>query len=218
MNTKRILFWLGFVVVLALIIWGLIVAINKPIPEIAPILGIPAPISGIDHITGPENAPVTMIEYSDFQCPACQAYHGLVEQMIASSTIPIRFVYRHFPLAQHPNAIPAAMASEAAGVQGKFWDMYHEIFANPTEWTELDNPTEVFIGYANKIGLDIVRFKADLTSSTLKDRITSDTKDGNRIGIGGTPTFFINGKAINNPTSYEVFKKIIENAASGGTK
>ncbi|MFA6295218.1 MAG: thioredoxin domain-containing protein [Candidatus Paceibacterota bacterium] len=221
MNIKRITFWAGFIIVIGLIIWGLIVAMNKPTGPLVP-RGTPAPITAEDHITSilpsSDVTPVTLIEYSDFQCPACGAYHILVEQLLASSTIPIKFVYRHFPLTQHLNAIPAAMASEAAGVQGKFWDMYHLIFEDTSEWTELSDPTSVFIGYATKIGLDLNKFKTDLTSSTLKTHINNDLKEGVRVGINATPTFFVNGKAIVNPTSYEAFKTLIETASSESTK
>jgi protein-disulfide isomerase len=218
MNIKRFGFWAGFVIILALIVWGLIAAMNKQNGGNGLTSDSPAPVTAADHTIGPDNAPVTLIEYSDFQCPACELYHYVVEQVLASSTVPVRFVYRHFPLPQHPNAVPAAMASEAAGAQGKFWDMYHLIFNDHTEWTELPDPTGVFTGYAAKIGLDMERFKADLGSSTLRDRINRDKDEGIRIGINATPTFFVNGKAIINPQGYEAFKTLIETSAQGGAK
>jgi len=216
MNTKRIIFWLCFVVILALIIWGLIVAMNKPTNGGS--AGTPAPVSAADHVRGPADAKVTMIEYSDFQCPACEAYYPVVEKLMAESSSTIRMVYRHFPLPQHANAIPAAMASEAANAQGKFWEMYNMLFTNHVDWTELNDPTPVFVGYATKLGLDIDKFKADLSSSTLRDIITNDSNEGVKIGINATPTFFINGKAIQNPQSYEQFKSIIDAAVGSTTK
>ncbi len=224
MNTKRILFWAGFVIILVLIIWGLIVAMNKPLNTVSH--GTPAAVSSLDNVVGPVDAPVTIIEYSDYQCPACEYYHDLVEDILASSTVPIRFVYRHFPLndvlpngsVQHPNALPASMASEAAGAQGKFWDMYHLLFKNHAEWTELKDPTDVFAGYAMRIGLNVPQFRIDLSSTTLTNKIMDEKKDGIRIGINATPTFFLNGKFASIPSNYEEFKKIIETAAKNSSK
>ncbi|MCL5782217.1 MAG: DsbA family protein [Patescibacteria group bacterium] len=210
---KRILFWLGFIVVLGFIIWGLIVALQKPVNGTS--AGAPSPISTIDHVKGPENAPVTIIEFSDFQCPACEAYYSLVSKIVNDYPDTVRLVYRHFPLPQHPNAIPAAMASEAASAQGKFWEMYDLLFSNHADWTELADPTDVFIGYAGKIGLNVEQFKQDISSSTLKARVQANADEAVKIGVNYTPSFFVNGKIINNPQSYEEFKAIIEKAAKG---
>lgn len=213
MNIKRIIFWASFIIILILIVWGLIVASNKTSNRSGLSLGQPAEVTDLDHVTGPKDAPVTLVEYSDFQCPACESYFYVVERLMASSTVPIRFVYRHFPLSQHANAVPASLASEAAGVQGKFWEMYRLLFDNHTDWTELKDPNPVFIGYATKIGLNIEAFKSDMASSTLKQKITDSINEGTSIGISGTPTFFVNGKVIDNPKSYEEFKTIIEQAS-----
>lgn len=214
MNIKRIIFWFSFAVIIILIIWGLIAASNKAQNNTLGTRGTPAPITAADHVSGPEDAPVTIIEYSDFQCPACQAYFYIVEKLVASSTVPIKFVYRHFPLAQHANAVPASLASEAASAQGKFWEMYRLIFDNYSDWTELKDSKPVFINYANTIGLNIEQFKTDMASSSLKQKITDSVKEGIKIGVSGTPTFFINGKFIDNPQSYEAFKTLVEQAAT----
>jgi protein-disulfide isomerase len=218
MNTRRLTFWFGFIILLGLIIWGLVVAMNKPINPGTLNLSTPAPISTADHVLGPIDAPVTIIEYSDFQCPACETYYYVVERLLASSTVPIRFVYRQFPLSQHANAIPASLASEAAGVQGKFWDMYRLLFEDHADWTELSDPKPVFVRYATELGLDTSKFTIDMASSTLKDHINNDVKEGINIGINATPTFFINGKAITNPSSYDEFKTIVQDAATNSTK
>ncbi len=218
MNTKRITFWAVFVIVLALIVWGLAVAMKKTAN--APTgqnLGSPAPITASDHIRGPVNPQVTIIEYSDFQCPACEAYYPVVTQLLADSTTTIDLVYRHFPLPQHANAMPSAIASEAASVQGKFWEMYDLLFTNHADWTELSDPTPVFVKYATQIGLNVSQFKADLASSTLTDRINANKDEGIGLGIDATPTFFVNGKAIVNPQGYDAFQAVIDAAAKGGT-
>ncbi|MEI8249137.1 MAG: thioredoxin domain-containing protein [Candidatus Taylorbacteria bacterium] len=213
MNTKRIIFWLAFIIILALIVWGMIIAVNKP--QTKPGLSTPAPISSTDHVRGPADAKVTLIEYSDFQCPKCGMYYPVIEKVFAESSTTLRMVYRHFPLPQHQNARLAAAASEAASNQGKFWDMYSLIFANQSEWSTFSDvkARETFQGYATKIGLDIAMYTKDLDSDAVKAQIDADQADGEKIGVNSTPTFFVNGKAIVNPQGYDAFKKIIDEAA-----
>ena len=218
MNTKRIVFWIGFLIILALIFWGLAVAINKPLNTGPGSLSTPAPISSLDHAVGPVDAPVTLIEYSDFQCPACEAKFFVVSKLLTEASTTIRFAYRYFPLPQHANAISSSMAAEAAGAQGKFWDMYDLLFTNHTDWTELADPTSVYVGYAKKIGLDTDKFTTDLSSTTLRAEIDANLADGQAIGINATPTFFINGKVINTPQTYAEFKDLIDKAALPSTK
>lgn len=216
MNIKRFFFWLVFIVILALIIWGLIAAINKgPKSSKGP---SPAPVSATDHILGSSTAVVTLVEYSDFQCPACELYYPLISRLYNEASSTLRLVYRHFPLSQHANAMPASLASEAAAQQGKFWQMYDQLFSGHTDWTELSDPAPVFLGYAVKIGLDPEKFKTDLASSSLKSFINSQQDEGIHIGINQTPTFFVNGQLIDNPKNYEEFKALIDAAARGGTR
>jgi protein-disulfide isomerase len=190
---------------------------NKPVNNAGQSLGRPALVTSADHVYGPADAPVTIIEYSDFQCPACEMYHFVIEKLLASSTYPIRFVYRNFPLSQHANAIPSVLASEAADQQGKYWEMHKLIFDNHADWTELSDSNPVFLGYAAKIGLNIEKYKADIASSTLKSAITKEVADGVALGINSTPTFFINDKVIVNPPSYAEFKTIIDEAAKSNS-
>ncbi len=218
MNTRRIIFWLGFVIVLGLIVWGLVVAMNKPVLGVS--LNDLATVTAMDHITGPIDAPITIIEYSDFQCSACEIYYYFVKRLLEESPMSIRFVYRQFPLpqTQHPNAFSSAIASEAAGVQGKFFEMYAELFENHAEWTELTDPTSIFIGYAVKIGLNVDGFKADMSSSTLRAKVQADSDGGIKVGINSTPTFFVNGIAITNPPTYEEFKTLIQTITKNSSK
>jgi protein-disulfide isomerase len=212
MNMKRLIFWIVFVAVLGLIIWGLAVAMNKPAP--GSVLAAPAPVSVADHIAGRIDAPVTLIEYGDFECPACSFYASIIERLItedASTTL--RVVFRHFPLSQHANALITSKASEAAAMQGKFWEMYGMIYANQSEWSDLSDAHAVLEGYAQKIGLDVAKFKADIDSSAAKEAVAADQAESIRIGINQTPTFFVNGKTVENPKDYEAFKAIIDAAA-----
>jgi protein-disulfide isomerase len=214
---KRIIFWLCFIVVLGLIVWGLVVAMNKPVTP-SKTLSTPADVTSIDNVIGPENARVTLIEYSDFQCPACAMYFPVVEKLFAESSTTMRLVYRHFPLPQHANAMIASQASEAAALQGKFWPMYRLIFDNQTEWENSTKAREIFTQYAERIGLNMTSFKKDIDSDIVKNKIQASRDEGIKIGINGTPTFFVNGKAISNPQGYEQFKTIIEEAIKNSTK
>ncbi len=215
MNTKRIIFWICFFVVLALIIWGLVVAMNKP--AVGTTLGAPATVTSADHVIGSASAPVTLIEYSDFQCPACGMYYPLVERLLNEASTSVRLVYRHFPLPQHFNAPLAAYASESADRQGKFWEMYRLLFTNQKDWSDLSNIDAhvVFEKYAKSLNLDVSKFKADIDSDDVKARVMRDAQEGTTLGINSTPTFFVNGKSIVNPQDYESFKKLIEASPKG---
>lgn len=155
---------------------------------------------------------VVVMEYSDFQCPACGAYFPVVEKVIGDNIKDLTFVYRNFPLPQHQNAMPAARAAEAAGKQGKFWEMYRQIFSTQSDWSKNGNAKDVFVGYAEKLGLDKNKFATDMSSSEVSAKIQNDYKSGVALEVQGTPSFFINGKKINNPSSFEAFQKIILDA------
>ena len=217
MNIKRTIFWACFIIILALIVWGLTVAMNKT-PNLTPKLGTPSEVTTIDHVRGSANAPVTVIEYSDFQCPACGAYYPIVERLNREASTTMRFVYRHFPLypLPHKNANIAAYAAEAAGNQGKFWDMYQLLFENQTVWQDSNSAAIIFQGYAERLGLNMGVYKKDVDSAEVKTRVQRDRDEGEKLGISGTPTFFINGKAITNPNGYEAFKALIDTAATAG--
>ena len=216
MNTKRLLFWLGFIIVLGLIIWGLIAAMNKSVnsPATTGNYGTPSPIVATDHVRGPVNAPVTIIEYADFECPACEAYEPVLEKLEAEASTTFKILYRHYPLPQHANALPAAYAAEAAGLQGKFWEMHDLLLINHTDWTEASDPTSIFVGYATKIGLDLNKFKTDMAGDAVKARVQTDADESQKLGLDYTPTFFLNGKVISNPQGYEQFLSVIQAAAS----
>jgi protein-disulfide isomerase len=216
MNIKRFIFWACFIIVLALIVWGLAVAMNKPVVDA---LGTAPDVSLTDNVTSTSTLPVTLIEYSDFQCPACGAYYPIVERLVAEASTTMRLVYRHFPLSQHLNAELAARASEAAARQGKFWDMHRLLFENQNVWNIYSDAAAraEFARYASQIGLDMALYNADIDSQMVIDRIKGDQNGGVKIGINSTPTFFINGKVISNPQSYEEFKALIDSAAQTST-
>ena len=216
MNIQRIYTWGGFILIISLIIWGMIAAANKAEREKAGILPVEQ-VTDTDWVRGATTTQVTLIEYSDFQCPACALYFPLVEQLFTENSSKFRFVYRHFPLAQHKNGRSAAQASEAAGVQGKFWEMYSMLFSTQNDWAESADTKTVFTGYATKLGLDVSKFTSDFDSSETNAKIEASVKSGLKAGVNSTPTFYLNGKKVVNPQSYEQFKTLIETANSTTT-
>ncbi len=146
------------------------------------------PVTAADWSRGPENAPITIIEYLDFQCPCCQGSFPVVEELLAQFGDKVRYVAREFPItSSHPRAEAAARAAEAAGLQGHFWGMYHELFVARGR---LD-PANLEL-YARRLSLDLDRFRADLASDAVAAKIQQDKRGGLRTGVNGTPTFFIN--------------------------
>ena len=169
-------------------------------------------ISDSENIKGDKDAKATLIEYSDFQCPACGAYHPILKKVTDNLGAQVRFAYRHFPLPQHKNAKLASTVAEASGKQGKFWEMHDLIFQNQSDWSEEKNASAVFAKYANDLGLDLEQFQKDLTSDEIKDKIENDYKSGIKAGVNSTPSFFLNGKKMENPRNYDDFKNAIEQA------
>ena len=172
-------------------------------------------ITDKDHVKGPANAKVTLVEYADFQCPACAAYFPFVEKLAAEFPNDLRIVYRHFPLKQiHYQAENAAEVAVAAGMQGKFWEMYAVLYNEQQKWATTAGK-DPFNAYATQLGLDMTKFEADAKSDAVQDRVNVDLEHGISIGINSTPTFYLNGKKIVAPQSYDAFKALIVEA--GGT-
>lgn len=189
---------------------------NSPSPS-APVemTNLP-PVSKDDFIKGPadktssDSAKVTLIEYGDFQCPACGAYFPLVKQISEEFNKDLRLVHRFFPLTNvHKNAMIAAQTAYAAGLQGKFWEMHDKLYENQSSWSDT-NPRETFIGYAKDLKLDLDKFKKDLDADSTKQFINQSVNSAISIGVNSTPTFFVNKMKIKNPAGYEEFKKIIQ--------
>lgn len=173
-------------------------------------------ISQTDWFLGKNDAKVILVEYGDYQCPACAAYHPFTKQLIQEFGDNIAFAYRYFPLRSiHKNADITAQAAQAAGKQAKFWEMHDLLYKNQKSWENAGNVEEIMVGYAKSLGLNIDQFKTDLNSKAAKDKIESDFQSGLRAKVQGTPTFFVNGKSIQNPLSYDEFRSIlIKNGAA----
>ncbi len=158
-----------------------------------------------------DSAKVTLVEFGDFQCPACGSAHPIVSQLLKEYKEDITFVFRHFPLPIHKNAVTAAMAAEAAGEQGKFFEMHDMLFENQKEWSDNNDPLFIFENYAKTLDLDVEKFSSDIKSKKYKDKIQQDQNDGGVLGVNSTPTFFINGMIQKGALPYESFKQVIEN-------
>jgi len=172
-----------------------------------------------EHIQGKGSSGVTLVEYGDFQCPVCGRYYPIVKQIEAKYNDQIRFQFRNYPLTNiHPNAFSAARAVEAADMQGKFWPMHDALFETQEQWGRLEDASSFFGGLATRIGLDSAKFKKDYASSAANDRINADLTAGKKLGVEGTPTFFINGKKIKTPQSFEEFSKVIDEAIANQQK
>lgn len=154
---------------------------------------------------------VTLVEFSDFQCPACGSYFAPVKQLVNEFKDNILFVYRNFPLTNlHKNAQLAAQAAEAAGMQNKYWEMHDMLFTTQADWSASDKAQDIFVGYAKSLGLNADEFQKDIDSDTVKNKIQQDVNDGNALGISGTPTFFLNGVKLDNPASFADFEALIK--------
>jgi protein-disulfide isomerase len=152
-----------------------------------------------DHIQGPADAPIKLLEYGDYECPFCAEAHALVKEIQRRLGDDLLFAFRNFPLANiHPHAEHAAEAAEAAGDQGNFWGMHDLLFENQAALEDED-----LAAYADKLGLDAKRLLGEVTSSVYAARIREDFKAGVRGGVNGTPTFFINGERYDGPLDAE---------------
>lgn len=164
-----------------------------------------------DHKQGPSGASVSLIEYTDFQCPACGAVFPVVEQMLLEFGDQIEFVSRHFPLTSiHPNAMAAHRSAQAASNQGMFWEMHDMLFERQQAWSTSTDVNRIFEGYAGELGLDLEQFTTDAASEEVSKVINASISGGTAVGVQGTPTFFINGELLPTPRSVEEFRSAIQ--------
>jgi protein-disulfide isomerase len=168
------------------------------------------PLSDRDHIKGPADAPIELVEYGDFECPHCQKAAAIVAELTEELGDQLRFAFRHFPLSKmHPHARKAAQAAEASGAQGKFWQMHDLLFLHAAR---LEVPQ--LIEHAAALQLDVAKFAEELENDTYAARVQEDVASGVRSGVNGTPTFFINGKRRNGGYDLESLRDGIAAAKS----
>jgi len=163
-----------------------------------------------DHIQGPADAPATLVEYGDFQCAYCGKAYPIVKEVQARMGHRLRFVFRNFPITtSHRYAEQAAEAAEAAGAQGRFWDMHDVLFENQRRLADDD-----LRGYAERLGLDLDRFDADISAHTYAERVREDFMGGVRSGVNGTPTFYVNGARHDDAYDVETLVGALERAGA----
>jgi len=152
-----------------------------------------------DHVFGNADSPVILMEYGDFQCPGCSSAFPTVEKITKKYEEQLGFVFRNFPLTSiHPNAKVAAAAAESAGKQGKFWEMYRQLYETQRNWEALstNERTDFFVSLANDLQLDATTFTTSLSDSSVSQKINFDIAVGKKAGVDATPTFFLNGERI----------------------
>ena len=165
-----------------------------------------------DHVFGKVNSKVTLIEYGDYQCPPCANIYPVVKLITEKYKDQLQFVFRNFPITSaHPNAKAAAATAEASSLQNKFWEMHNKIYETQTDWSDLSISSrgKFFEGLANELGLDVDKFKAGIAESNITKKISYDLALGNKAGVTGTPSFYLNGKLLDS-TAYSNEAKFTE--------
>lgn len=202
---------------LVMIIVGIVVVVGGFIFITRPRANAPssANASPSNHVMGANTKNVTLIEYGDYQCPACGQYYPVVKQVTDKYQNDILFQFRNFPLESiHKNARAGARAAEAADLQGKYWEMHDQLYENQNTWAGSSDPLSFFEGYAKAVGItDMAKFDSDYKSASVNAVINADLKEGQAIGANSTPTFVLDGtKVTDNPHSVEAFYKLIDDA------
>lgn len=152
-----------------------------------------------DHVFGTTSQKVVLIEYGDFQCPACGNLYPALHPLKEKYKQQLTFVFRNFPLTSiHPNALAGATAAEAAGLQGKWWEYHDKLYESQDDWSEatIDQRTDKFVSYAKELGLDTAKFKKDLEAKKVEEKISRDQALGKKIGASSTPTLVLNGDIL----------------------
>ena len=152
------------------------------------------PVGTRDHAIGAVHAPITLVQYGDYQCPHCAAAHLVVEEIVEALDHKVRYVYRHFPSRDHPRALAAALAAEAAGAQARFWEMHERLFAFRDHLED-----DALVEHARRLGLDVPRFAEALVDRAVAAKIDEDVRSAEESGVTRTPGFFINGVCYDGP-------------------
>lgn len=173
-------------------------------------------VTKADWVKGNPNSKILVIEYGDFECPTCKRYEAIVQRVLKEMDQEILFVYRHFPVKEkHLNAFDASVAAEAAGKQGKFWEMRLKLFENQDEWSERVNAKPFFVKYAQDLGLDMKKFLKAANSWSVRLRVRRDYQSGLARKLYTTPSFFVNGSFVKTPPTFEHFRRMVDGLAAG---
>ncbi len=199
--------WIIFTVIVVGLLTALVIASHNATPTIDvskvdqnTIIAASAANGNIaDHVYGNASSKVMLVEYGDLQCPACGSAHPNVRKITEQYKAQLAFVFRNFPLTTiHPNARAGAAAAEAAGLQGKYWDMNNYLYEHQNDWVDLTGTavTDAFVSYAKNLGMDTTKFTAAMASDAVNQKISFDQALGNKLNVNSTPTFYLNGVQI----------------------
>jgi protein-disulfide isomerase len=210
-------FWAILLVIAAVFIGIIVFSGNKDEKNGGSSSGTPT-----NHVEGNTSSKVKLVEYGDYQCPVCGLYYTTVKQVVEKYNDKIAFQFRNLPLPSlHPNAFSAARAAEAAGKQGKYWEMHDQLYVNQQAWSGSTKAKSFFDGYAKNLGLDVKKFDSDFASSAVNNAINADLDAFDKTGdVKATPTFYLNGKKIDlsklvdssNAPTVDNFSKVIDEA------
>lgn len=207
---RRWFLWGGLIAVLVVIVIGASRLANTGSPVDRPLLSNDTIEEG-EWTKGNPEASIVLIEYSDFQCPACGLFFPAVKELSEQYADDVLVVYRHYPLRSiHEHAQLAGQAAEAAGMQGKFWEMHDILFERQGEWSSGLGQKATFTRYAQELGIDVERFKEDLTSDGARDAVNRGYISAVAAGINSTPTFFLNGKPVSASPNVSAFAELID--------
>jgi protein-disulfide isomerase len=179
------------------------------------------PAAGGGRVRGNPQGTVTLTEFGDYECPSCGYYHPIVMELLRRYPEQLKLEYRHFPLIQiHPNAMAASLAAEAAGDQGKFWEMHDKLFETQSAWQGKPNAEAYFQTLAAQMGMNTSQFQQAFKSVEVRDRVLADVRRGVDANVGGTPTFYVNGQQVPSPPAPGIddLARLIENSLKSASK
>lgn len=162
------------------------------------------------HKIASDSAKVTLVEFGDFECPYCGEYYPNIEKVLQDDQGKVNFVFRNFPLPQHTHAQIAAEAAEAAGEQGKYWEMVNKLYTNQNDWANAADPLSNFVSYAKSIGINSDTFKTEVQQNKFQSKIDADVTDGTALHVDHTPTLYIDGVAYNDTPTYDNLKSALQ--------
>lgn len=203
--------WIIFAVICLLALGGLIVFTKKDkvnVDNLDPAQIITS--ENGDHVFGNKDAKVILFEYGDFQCPGCGGAYPQLKTITEKYKNQVAFVFRNMPLTTiHPNALAAATAAEAASLQGKYWEMHDKLYETQNDWSSASTTarTDIFVSYANDLGLNTDKFKSDLTSKTVSDKISRDRAIANKLNVDSTPTIYVGSEKMDSATITDVVQQ-----------
>lgn len=207
-------FFVGAVILIAFFVWSLFQGNGQnntqPVADFSSI----SEVRETDNVKGNPDARLVLVEYGDFQCPACADYHSVINQLSEANPDDLAIVYRHFPLNFHRNAKISAQAAEAAGNQGAFWQMHDLLFERQQSWQGVRDPRSDYISYAEELGLNIQQFEEDMNSDQIRSLVDNSYNEAVVLGLNSTPTFLLNGEKITPAPSVTAFQAAIDDALS----